>query len=213
MKTYSNIKRLIEWAEKFDKQLLAGEQWDDKYFVSWLSAELNADTETDTVLPENTESTIAMLIIFMYKYAVFYSRKIFKHSIIYSIDDFGVLATLLPDKKLKKSDVIRECIAEKSSGNEVLKRLLRQKLIKETNHPTDKRSKLLEITPEGLSEINAILIQIQKMGSLVTGNLSKQEKIMLLGMLSNLHQFHNPLFEANDEKLLNEKLGINPVYN
>jgi len=211
MKTYSNIKRLIEWAEKFDKQLLAGEQWDDKYFVSWLSAELNADTETDTVLPENTESTIAMLIIFMYKYAVFYSRKIFKHSIIYSIDDFGVLATLLPDKKLKKSDVIRECIAEKSSGNEVLKRLLRQKLIKETNHPTDKRSKLLEITTEGLSEINAILIQIQKMGSLVTGNLSKQEKIMLLGMLLNLHQFHNPLFKANDEKLLNEKLGINPA--
>lgn len=202
---------MIEWAEKFDKQLLAGEQWDDKYFVSWLSAELNADTETDTVLPENTESTIAMLIIFMYKYAVFYSRKIFKHSIIYSIDDFGVLATLLPDKKLKKSDVIRECIAEKSSGNEVLKRLLRQKLIKETNHPTDKRSKLLEITPEGLSEINAILIQIQKMGSLVTGNLSKQEKIMLLGMLSNLHQFHKPLFEANNEKLLNEKLGINPL--
>jgi len=211
MKTYSNIKRLIEWAEKFDKQLLAGEQWDDKYFVSWLSAELNADTETDTVLPENTESTIAMLIIFMYKYAVFYSRKIFKHSIIYSIDDFGVLATLLPDKKLKKYDVIRECIAEKSSGNEVLKRLLRQKLIKETNHPTDKRSKLLEITTEGLSEINAILIQIQKMGSLVTGNLSKQEKIMLLGMLLNLHQFHNPLFKANDEKLLNEKLGINPA--
>ena len=202
---------MIEWAEKFDKQLLAGEQWDDKYFVSWLSAELNADTETDTVLPENTESTIAMLIIFMYKYAVFYSRKIFKHSIIYSIDDFGVLATLLPDKKLKKSDVIRECIAEKSSGNEVLKRLLRQKLIKETNHPTDKRSKLLEITTEGLSEINAILIQIQKMGSLVTGNLSKQEKIMLLGMLLNLHQFHNPLFKANDEKLLNEKLGINPA--
>ncbi len=202
---------MIEWAEKFDKQLLAGEQWDDKYFVSWLSAELNADTETDTVLPENTESTIAMLIIFMYKYAVFYSRKIFKHSIIYSIDDFGVLATLLPDKKLKKSDVIRECIAEKSSGNEVLKRLLCQKLIKETNHPTDKRSKLLEITPEGLSEINAILIQIQKMGSLVTGNLSKQEKIMLFGMLSNLHQFHKPLFEANNEKLLNEKLGINPL--
>jgi DNA-binding MarR family transcriptional regulator len=93
----------------------------------------------------------------------------------------------------------------------VLKRLLRQKLIKETNHPTDKRSKLLEITTEGLSEINAILIQIQKMGSLVTGNLSKQEKIMLLGMLLNLHQFHNPLFKANDEKLLNEKLGINPA--
>ncbi len=118
------------------------------------------------------------------------------------------MATLLPDKQLIKADVIRKNITEKSSGNEVLKRLLRQKLIKETNNPNDKRSKLLEITPEGLNEINAIRSQMQKMSSLVTGNLSGPEKMMLLNMLSKLHKYHRPLFEANDEKLLNEKLGI-----
>jgi len=144
----------------------------------------------------------------MYKYASFYSRKIFKHSLIYSIEDFGVLATLLRDKQIIKADVIRHCISEKSSGNEVLKRLLRQKLIKETDNPGDKRSKLLQITPEGLSEMNSLWGKMDKMGALVTGNLSDQEKIVLFDMLSKLHQFHNPFFEANDEKVLNEKLGI-----
>jgi DNA-binding MarR family transcriptional regulator len=205
---FSNLKRLIDWAEKFENQLLPGEQWNDKIFANWLSVEVNVTNKADKDLPENTESAIAMFIVFMYKYALFYSRKIFKNSLIYSIDDLGVLATLLPDKQLKKADVIRKNITEKSSGNEVLKRLLRQKLIMETNNPNDKRSKLLEITPDGLNEINVVRSQILKMSSLVTGNLSGKEKMMLLNMLSKLHEFHNPLFEANDEKLLNEKLGI-----
>lgn len=55
-----------------------------------------------------------------------------------------------------KADVIRECISEKLAGNEVLKRLLRQDLIKETNNPNDKRSKRLEITKDGLHEMNAV---------------------------------------------------------
>ncbi len=208
METYSNVKRLIDWAENFESKLADGQQWDDKHFASWLSAEVNATNTTAIELTPDTDGDISMYIIFMYKYALFYSRKVFKHSIIYSIEDFGVLATLLPDKQLKKADVIRETISEKSSGNEVLKRLLRQKLIKETNNPNDKRSKLLEITADGMNEMNALWEQIEKMGALVTGNLSGKEKMMLLNMLSKLHEFHKPLFEANDEKLLREKLGI-----
>ena len=199
---------MIDWAEKFDSQLSDSEDWDDKNFANWLCSEVNSTNKEDTVLPEKTQSSIVVSVYFMYKYALFYSRKIFKNSQIYSLDDFTFLASLLPDKKLKKADVIRKNIAEKSSGNEILKRLLRQNLIKEMNNPNDKRSKLLEITPEGFNEINAVRSQINNMGSLVDGDLSEQEKIVMLNMLSKLNNFHRPLFEANDEKLLNEKLGI-----
>jgi DNA-binding MarR family transcriptional regulator len=208
MRKYSNIKKLIDWAEKFESQLSDGEEWDDENFASWLSHEVNLAKHVDTTLREKTKPFITMYIYFMYKYALFYSRKIFKDSLIYSIDDFSVLASLLPNKQLKKTDVIRKNISEKSSGNEVLKRLLRQKLIKETDNPNDKRSKLLELSPAGLNEINSVRCQLEKMGSLVAGDLNEQEKIMLLNMLSKLHDYHKPLFEANDEKLLNEKLGI-----
>jgi len=43
---------------------------------------------------------------------------------------------------------------------------------------------------------------------LVNGDLTEQEKIAMLSMLSKLQNYHKPLFEANDEKLLNERLGI-----
>lgn len=208
MKKYSNIKKLIEWAEKFENQLSEGDVWDDKNFSDWLHNEVNIAQKVDSENVVKAKQSLAMPVYFMYKYALFYSRKIFKNSQIYSLDDFSFLASLLPDKKLKKADVIRKNISEKSSGNEVLKRLLKQKLIKETNNPDDKRSKLLELTLEGLNEINKVRSQMYNMGLLVDGNLTDEEKTAMLAMLSKLHNFHNPLFETNDEMFLNEKLGI-----
>jgi DNA-binding MarR family transcriptional regulator len=107
-----------------------------------------------------------------------------------------------------KADVIRKNVTEKSSGNEVLKRLLRQQLIEETKNPNDKRSKLLKLTPAGFAAINAVRIQLEKMGNLVAGDLTEQEKEILITMLSRLNDYHRPLFDANDEKLINNKLGI-----
>lgn len=208
MSNYSNIKKVIGWTEKFENQLSDGEQWNDENFAVWLSNEVNVSKQKDLVSPKKPKPAITMYIYFMYKYALFYSRKIFKNSMIYSIDDFSVLASLLPDKQLMKADVIRKNISEKSSGNEVLKRLLRQQLIEETENPNDKRSKLLKLTSAGFVEINAVRSQLEKMGDLVAGDLSEQEKEMLITMLSKLNDFHRPLFDANDENLLNEKLGI-----
>lgn len=208
MSKYTNLKKVIDWIEQFESQLSDGEQWNDENFAVWLSSEVNAAKQKDLVAPKKPKPSITMYIHFMYKYALFYSRKIFKNSMIYSIDDFSVLASLLPDKQLMKADVIRKNVTEKSSGNEVLKRLLRQQLIEETENPNDKRSKLLKLTPAGFVEINAVRSQLEKMGNLVAGDLSEQEKEILITMLSKLNDFHRPLFDANDEILLNEKLGI-----
>ncbi len=208
MKSYTNLKRLIDWAERYERDLPEGEQWDDKKFSEWLSNEISMTQLSSEGLAETTKPAVSMFVYFLYKYALFYSRKILKNSRIYSLDDFSFLASLLPNKQLMKAEVIRKNISEKSSGNEVLKRLLRQKLIKETNNPNDGRSKLLEITPEGLNEINAVRSQFEKMGTLVAGDLTEIEKIILINMLSKLLQFHKPIFEANDEEFLNDLLGV-----
>ena len=208
MKKYTNIKQAIDWAEKYEDQLSDGEQWNDENFATWLINEVNSSKLKDLASRKKAKPDITMYIYFMYKYALFYSRKVFKNSMIYAIDDFSILASLLPDKQLMKADVIRKNVSEKSSGNEVLKRLLRQQLIVETDNPSDKRSKLLALTPAGFKEINAVRSQLEKMGDLVAGNLSEQEIEIMVTLLSKLNDFHRPLFDTNDEKLLNEKLGI-----
>lgn len=208
MTRYSSIKKSIDWIEKFENQLTGDEIWDDKKFADWLVKELGAKDEPIAVEKTKSNPKIMLNIFFMYKYASFYSRKIFKNSVIYSIDDFSFLASLLPDKKMRKADVIRKNVAEKSSGNEVLKRLLKQNLIKETDNPADKRSKLLEITPQGFKEIDAIRNQMFNMAALVDGNLTEEEKSNMLNMLAKLNDFHRPIFDLNDENFINQKLGI-----
>lgn len=208
MEEYANVKKLIEWAEKFGQQLRDGEKWDDANFSAWLSNEIHQNPAKNNETSKKPQSSLLMAVYFLNKYAVFYSRRIFKNSLIYSLDDFSFLAALLPDKKLRKADVVRKNITEKSSGNEVLKRLLKHNLIKETNNPDDKRSKLLEITPLGFQEIFAVKEQMQKMATLVEGDLTEQEKSAMLLMINKLHKYHSPLFEANDELLLNDRLGL-----
>ena len=206
MDKYINLKKAVNWVSEFESQLPSGEDWNDVSFANWLLREVSKSNEQSVVTTKSSKA-IPMFLVFMYKYASFYARKILKKSKIYSFEDFSFLASLLPDKQLKKADVIRKNIAEKSSGNEVLKRLIKQKMIVESDNPCDKRSKLLMLTPVGFQEINAVRSQFEKMGALVTGDLNDEEKNILASTLTKLHLFHNPLFLENDEAKINELIG------
>jgi hypothetical protein len=109
------------------------------------------------------------------------------------------LVTLYPEKESKKIDVLRNCILEKLSGNEVLKRLLRENMLRERENPSDARSKLLSLTEKGKYQFELIQKGIENMSKHVTGDLTGDEKNQLLGMLFKLHNFHQPFFEENDE--------------
>jgi hypothetical protein len=127
---------LIDWAEKFEDQLVDVRQWYDTNFADWLSLEGKAANQTSKALPQKKGRRNHHVHYFPIKYALFYSSKFFKSSLIYSIDDLGVLATLLLNKQIKKADVVGKNITGKCSGNEVLKRLL-AKTKEETNNPND----------------------------------------------------------------------------
>lgn len=150
---------------------------------------------------------IAMYLGFMAKYAQFYSRRVFRHSVIYSEDDWGVLITLYPFKQMKKTAVMRACILEKSSGNEVLKRMLKQGLLREKANPEDGRSKLVELTDAGRTAFDAVQTGILNLSNTVVADLTEEEKQTLLQILAKLHRFHKPMFEEADEKEVEAMLG------
>jgi len=100
---------------------------------------------------------------------------------------------------------------EKSSGNEVLKRLLKQGLIQETPHPEDRRSKLVMLTDAGRAAFQSVQTGIERLSDVVVADLSEDEKASLLHLLTKLHHFHKPIFEAADEETLGEMLGYAPA--
>lgn len=212
---YVVLRKLLDMAEAYEQENGEQQDLDRQKFTAWLVTKSFRAVGTASEYPGTDQDagprvagTIAMLLGFMGQYATFYARRIFRRSAIYSLDDFGVLISLHPDRKRTKTETLKECRLEKSSGNEVLKRLLKQHLIQETNHPIDRRSKVIELTEQGREAFIQVWEPIVRMSNVVAGDLTPEEQLLLLHLLGKLNRFHQPIFEQGKEEAVEQLLGL-----
>ena len=99
-------------------------------------------------------------------------------------------------------------IHEKTTGMEVIKRLLNNDLIVQTDDATDRRSKRLSITEKGKGALFGTFDEMRKASLIIAGNLNAVEKMQLLHLLQKLHFFHKPLFLNERGKSLDELLHL-----
>ncbi len=205
------LHKLLDLASAYEAGGGNTDEFDREDFITWMLTTQRQQADRPLLegdLPP-VNGLIAMYVSHMSRYADFYARRVFKSSDIYSLDDWAVLVSLYPDGTGKKTDVIRGCIMEKSSGNEVLKRLLRQELIAEMPNPDDHRSKLIRLTDAGRAAFESVGPGIRNLADLVVGDLTEQEKSDLLAMLFKLQRFHQPIFETADDEALERRLTMN----
>jgi Winged helix DNA-binding domain len=188
------VIKILQDLEQF-KDLQNGANFTELDFANWI---IKKNATHEEVENPYVNGLIGMNLGFIHNYMMFYSRKMFKNSEIYSIYDWGILMSLFPNKMLKKIDVLKLNILEKSSGNEILKRLIKQGFLVETENEFDKRSKMVAISESGFEEINLISNDMNKLSSVLVGNLDGNEKEFLLSVLNKLHLYHNPAFLGND---------------
>lgn len=156
-----------------------------------LRGEVNNNDFSDT---HGSETDISILIVLMFRYAKGYIKKALKDSPIKTADEFSFLITLLTYESLSKSELIQKQVMEKTSGTEIINRLLKLGLISQFNDEADKRSVRVRITHIGRMELLKILPQMQTVSQIVTGNLTETEKTMLAYMLRKLEHYHNDIF-------------------
>jgi len=202
------IRKLLDLADAYESGGGNTGEFVQEDFASWLiTGRLQHSREvSDPGFGPPVNGMIAMYLSFMARYAQFYSRRVFRDTVVYSEDDWGVLVSLYPDARLKKTDVMRGCIMEKSSGNEVLKRMLKKGLLREHPHPEDGRSKLIELTDAGRAAFESVQGRIVKLSDAVVADLTEEEKAGLLELLVKLNRYHKPIFENADEAMLGELL-------
>ena len=99
-------------------------------------------------------------------------------------------------------------IHEKTTGMEVIKRLLNNGLIEQTDDPKDRRSKRLLITGKGMGVLFGTFEEMRKASLIIAGTLNEAEKMQLLHLLQKLHFFHKPLFLNERETGLDGLLTI-----
>lgn len=210
---YQIITDIIEKAENFYQQY-GREPVNSEELIRWAYSSLAEHTslrsiQTIEVSDSDTqESVIARLVSLTYRYAKHYVRKALEDSPLTSVDDFSYMAPLVFRPYLTKTELIDMNIHEKTTGIEIIKRLVARQIIQEMPNPADGRSKILQITPTGKNVFFAVTRTMLMASDIIAGNLSFEEKQTLITLLQKLHVFHEPLFKDYRDESLDMMYGM-----
>lgn len=202
---YPLIKELIQLVEKFDNNIESNAYSKDlSGFKHWISEhEIEHILKSEEPVWEGKEngrtpeSVINTLIVHMNRYAKTYSKSAIHNSNFATQEDFIYLINLKAFGAMTKTDLIRKNIQEKPVGMQIINRLITQGLIEQADSTEDKRSKIISISAKGISELEQNMDKIRRATEIVTGNLSKAEKMQLITLLQKLDSFHNPIYSKN----------------
>jgi len=206
MKTKIILKELIDYLSLYEHESnLANRDLNFTDFLGFLNshhlpqnikvAELRGDLPSEELVDKDGPDTdISILIVLLFRYAKGYIKKAMKESKINTADEFSFLITLMTYESLNKTELIMKQVMEKTSGTEIINRLLKMGLVEQFNDINDKRSVRVKITQTGRMELLKVLPQMNVVSQIVAGNLNETEKTMLAYMLRKLEHYHNEIF-------------------
>lgn len=213
---YQLIGSLISLVEKYEEENQP-KKLELMDFVLWLTFNLSNNlsvpknsepnySEADDFIEKRNENKVKIgrLMNAMYKYAKNYSKKVLENSLLKSMDEFGILANLMVNKKITKGELINSQLISITTGTEILKRLLRLNLIIEIESEKDRRSKIVQITDKGKAVILQLFNEMGKVSLLVNGNLNEFEQHILAHLLDKLDVFHRDIYHNCKTNDINE---------
>ncbi|MBP9550150.1 MAG: winged helix DNA-binding protein [Chitinophagales bacterium] len=203
---YTLLKDTINLLERFEAEIQHSEDSSNTIndFKSWI-AESNKEVKPIMMEPEwegkekgrSPESVINTLIVHMNRYAKTYSKAAMHDSDFSTQEEFIYLINLKAKGAMSKMELIKMNIQEKPAGMQIINRMLKQGWIEQNDSQTDKRSKIIAITPKGLQALEHQMENIRQATKIVTGDLSYNEKMELIKLLKKLKDFHHPIFSKN----------------
>ena len=201
---YSMIKGVIDLVENFENENLNDSFSNNiEGFKQWiLSKSIHSLNEEDFTYEgkengRSMESVISTLLVHLNRYAKSYSKSAIQNSVFTTQDEFIFLITLKTFGRMSKMDLIKHNIQDKPNGIQIINRLIKQGFINQENDLIDKRSKILSITELGLGVLEERMDSIRNATAIVSGNLTKQEKMHLIFLLNKLEEFHLPIYKKN----------------
>lgn len=202
---YTLIKDVLDLVQAFEQRERGKAAYEETVtgFRSWLMA--GSKGEAAAVAPDwenkengrSPESVISTLILHMSRYARAYSKAAIHGSGFSTQEDFIYLINLKAFGPLTKTALIKKNVQEKPAGMQIINRLLSAGWVEQTDSPKDKRSKVIGITAAGLAALDAQMDKIRQASRLVTGDLTQEEQLELIRLLTKLDDFHNPLYCLN----------------
>lgn len=134
-------------------------------------------------------SEASFLIWRLSKFIRHYVKPILTEKGLSSQDDFAILAHIDYLKTCSKKEAVDANIIEPTTGIEIIKRLVKQKLIIEKENEEDKRQKLISLSTKGQELLRSIYIGFSGIQD-VLADMEKDERKILISVLKRLDTFH-----------------------
>lgn len=153
---------------------------------------------------EFPEIEFSVLLTELNRFGQHYLKKVFRNTAFKTIDEFGFMATLMREGSMTKGKLIARHRLGVSSGSEIIRRLIRQELIREYPDERDLRSVRVEISGKGRKELMSAFGEMYKVSRIINGNLTRNERDEVLRALRKLSRFHEDIHEEDQASGVDE---------
>ena len=210
MKSYKLIHQLLDIVEKFETAT-GNSDGTIRDFTGFLINHLQESASDGELLSSDVrfgkneqqaqkiafrlENNVGRLFIYMSRYAKSYIKKALEGSGLQTAEEFTALSILFTHNHLLKSELITRNIQEKTSGTEVIRRLIAAGFIEQYDDEKDKRGKRVTITQKGRELLYKVFEHMSNVGTVVNAKLTLSEKLTLQYLLQKLEDFHYPIHE------------------
>ena len=198
MRTKNILKEIIDELDQFEQTLQDDKEVGMKDFLAYLSTNKNQSPRY------SADIEIVQQISLLHRYSKFYVKKILKDSPMQTMDEYTYLIPLLESESMTKTELNNMNAMEKTSGNEVINRLLKKNLIKQKRDELDRRSMRVYITDLGKRELFKIIPDLQKIAIFFSSNLSQFQKLSLASNLNSMSHLHKDIFLNDKDKQLDD---------
>ncbi len=134
------------------------------------------------------------------RYHEFYIRKFLKDMLINTRLEFLFLQYINLTGKTKKTDLINTFNLEYTTGMDTIKRLINNGLIDEIQDETDKRIKLLDLSPLGITVFEQSKKRIADESSIFFAAINDNKWKKVLPVLEEIDEFHNEIYRKHSNK-------------
>ena len=212
MKSKRLLTQLIEYVELFEAAFPEAEELHLASFITFVQslledhkAEQSHRSSLGQAMP--LEVDIARHLALLQRYSKSYTKRALAASdTLQSEEEYSYLVSLISGQPLTKTELNTLNALEKTSGSEIIRRLVQKGLATEQPDERDRRSVLVSITPRGRAELQKVFPQLHLAASLLSQPLLPEQKSTLGLLLSYLCQEHGALYPAKSDTPLEELL-------
>ncbi|MFN3194343.1 MAG: MarR family winged helix-turn-helix transcriptional regulator [Chlorobiota bacterium] len=176
------MKKILELVEEYQEGHSSNKIGD---FTIWLNNKLFSTNNMEGHSAHD-ELLIAYKVIYLNKELKKQTKNILTESNVSSIDEYSFLLHLDYQESFRKMEIVELHNLEAPTGIEIIKRLLKNKLIEEFADKEDRRAKRIKITKKGIDELGKTKPKIDKIFTKFTEPLNLNEKIQISGVLDKL---------------------------